>query len=194
MPELGKSGSVGALGGQPPKATRPPLFFGTALTGGYRFMTSFPMALAVLFRSPLDLKPRCDGLRNFSALASLRNLQPSGSLSLSGSRLFSRSRRKAAIPAALHMGGSSSSALPDPIFASPYHAMISMILRRSRPLGKLLTPYQARRYVEKTKMRRESLFRILQKRPQVGKMVSQPSSGQQLARVALATAFAVRTR
>ena len=103
MPELGKSGSVGALGGQPPKATRPPLFFGTALTGGYRFMTSFPMVLAVLFRSPLDLKPRCDGLRNFSALASLRNLQPSGSLSLSGSRLFSRSRRKAAIPAALHM-------------------------------------------------------------------------------------------
>ena len=43
-----------------------------------------------------------------------------------------------------------------------------------RTLGKLRTPDRAWTYDEKSKMRRESFSRILQKRPQVGKMAPQP--------------------
>ena len=93
-------------------------------------MTSFPMVLAVLLRSQLALKPRCDDLRNVSAQSSLRNPQPSGSLSSNCNRLSSSSRRKAAMPAALHMGDPKSEAGWEKCQRKPPTMAISLFLDR----------------------------------------------------------------
>ena len=109
-----------------------PLLFGNALIGGYRVMTSFPTVLAVLFRSPLALRPRCDGFRKVSARSLFRRLQPSGSLSWSWNPLSAPSRRKAAMPAALHMRLSKSATGWEKFDRKPPIMAITLFLDRDR--------------------------------------------------------------